>query len=262
MELHLNGKNAFVAGSSAGMGRAIATALAEEGCNVVLCARCEERLREACEEIRRKTSADISFVTADLDERDDIDRAIRLTLERYGGIDILVTNNGGPPPGCFDDLDETQWELGWQRTLMSMVRLTRGFLPSMRRRQYGRVINITSISVRQPIQRLLLSNAYRAAVTATAKTLADEYAADGITVNNIAPGYISTQRLSQLFSDTAHTHNRSVDEEIRDLIERIPARRLGTPEDVAALACFLASDRASYITGTTILVDGGLYRGL
>jgi 3-oxoacyl-[acyl-carrier protein] reductase len=262
MKLGLNGKTAFVAASSGGIGRAIARSLAAEGARLVLCARREEALSALQEELRAAHGTDVEYVTGDLDRAEDVARMTGAALEMYGAIDILITNNGGPQPGAFDALDESAWEAAWERTLLSPVRLIRAFLPGMKARGWGRIVNVTSISVKQPIARLMLSNSYRSAVTGMAKTLSDEVAGLGITVNCIAPGYIGTDRLAHLFADRAAQSGRTPDEERATMMTGIPAGRLGRPEEVGDLACFLASERAAYITGSTILVDGGLYRGV
>ena len=262
MNFGLTGKTAFVAGSSSGIGRAIAEALAAEGCHLMLAARRGDILAAIKTELRNAYSVNVDFVAGDLDAPADIARIHRTTAELFGTVDILITNNGGPQPGSFRQLDEEQWSHAWNRTLMSAVRLIRLFLPGMQEAGWGRIINVTSIAVKQPVQRLLLSNSYRAAVTGMARTLADEVAPQGITVNNIAPGYIGTERLDQLFEDRATSSGGTADEERMVVVSHIPAGRIGKPAEIAALACFLASQQASYITGTTIQVDGGLYRGL
>jgi 3-oxoacyl-[acyl-carrier protein] reductase len=262
MELELNGKRAFVAGSSDGIGRAIAEGLAAEGARIMLCARTESKLAETAEALRRKGAEGVEFIAANLDDTEEISRVVDATIAAFGGVDVLVTNNGGPNPGDFLSMSDEDWLAGYNRTLMSGVRLIRGFLPGMIEREYGRIINVTSISVKQPVQRLLLSNSFRAGVTGMAKTLSDEVSKWGVTINNIAPGYIRTGRQTQLFTDRAAKAGISV-EEIRDQVTaNIPMGRIGTPDEIAHLAVFLASARASYITGTTIQVDGGLYRGL
>ncbi|MBL0176837.1 MAG: SDR family oxidoreductase [Ignavibacteria bacterium] len=261
MKLGLNGKTAFIAASSDGIGRAIARSLASEGARLVLCARREEPLSALQEELRAAHGAEVEYVTGNLDAAGDVTRMTDAALEMYGTIDILVANNGGPQPGTFEALDETAWAAAWERTLLSPVRLIRALLPGMKARGWGRIVTVTSISVKQPIARLMLSNTYRAAVTGMAKTLSDEVAGLGITVNCIAPGYIGTDRLTHLFADRAAQSGRTPDEERALMLAGIPAGRLGLPEEVGDLACFLASERAAYITGETILVDGGLYRG-
>lgn len=262
MELELKGKRAFVAGSSDGIGRAVANGLAAEGMAVMLCARSEAKLAAAAAQLLDTGAERVEFIAANLDDAAGITRVIDATLSAFGGIDVLVTNNGGPNPGDFLSMSEEDWLAGYNRTLMSGVRLIRGFLPGMIDRGFGRVINITSISVKQPVQRLLLSNSFRAGVTGMAKTLSDEVSKHGVTVNNIAPGYIATGRQAQLFADRAEKAGVTVEQIREQLTANIPMGRIGTPDEIAHLAVFLASARSSYITGTTIQVDGGLYRGL
>ncbi|MBR9978668.1 MAG: SDR family oxidoreductase [Bacteroidetes bacterium] len=262
MDMGLTGRRAFIAGSSEGIGGAIAAGLAAEGADIMLCARTEARLRSMRDALKEKVPGRVEYISADLDNAGDIERVLATTQDLFGEIDVLVTNNGGPNPGDFLSMREEDWLAAYNRTLMSSVRLIRGFLPGMIERSFGRIINITSISVKQPVQRLLLSNAFRAAVTGMAKTLSDEVSRHGITVNNIAPGYIRTGRQTQLFTDRAEKRGVTV-EDIRDEVTaQIPMGRIGTPEEIAHLAVFLASEGASYMTGTTIQVDGGLYRGL
>lgn len=262
MELELKGKRAFVAGSSDGIGRAVADGLAAEGMAIMLCARTEAKLAAAAAQLMDKGAERVEYIAANLDDAGEITRVVEATLAAFDGIDVLVTNNGGPNPGEFLSMTEEDWLAGYNRTLMSGVRLIRGFLPGMIDRGFGRVINITSISVKQPVQRLLLSNSFRAAVTGMAKTLSDEVSKHGVTVNNIAPGYIATGRQAQLFSDRAEKAGVTVEQIREQLTANIPMGRTGTPDEIAHLAVFLASARSSYITGTTIQVDGGLYRGL
>ncbi len=262
MELGLKGKRAFVAGSSDGIGRAIAEGLAIEGCDIMLCSRSEEKLIAAANAIRARVETDVHFVPADLDIPEHIEAAAAATIGAFGGVDILVTNNGGPNPGDFVSMSEEQWLAGYNRTLMSGVRLIRAFLPGMIERQFGRIINVTSISVKMPVARLLLSNTFRAGVTGMAKTLSDEVSKHGITINNIAPGYIRTGRQTQLFTDRAEKAGVTVEDIREQITTAIPMGRIGHADEVANLAVFLASEAASYITGTTITVDGGLNRGV
>ncbi len=262
MELDLKAKVAFVAGSSEGIGRAIAEGLASEGAHIMLCSRSETKLAAAAAAMHAAGAERVEFIPADLDDPEQISGVVESTIQLFGRVDILVTNNGGPNPGDFLSMSEEDWLAGYNRTLMSGVRLIRGFLPGMIERGFGRVINVTSISVKQPVQRLLLSNTFRAGVTGMAKTLSDEVSKHGVTVNNIAPGYIATGRQAQLFTDRAAKAGITVDEIREQLVANIPMGRIGSPDEIAHLAVFLASTRASYMTGTTIQIDGGLFRGL
>jgi 3-oxoacyl-[acyl-carrier protein] reductase len=183
-------------------------------------------------------------------------------LRHYGRIDVLVTNNGGPRAGYFDDLSDEDWQQAHELTLMSAVRLIRAVLPAMRLQQWGRIINITSVSVKQPIDNLLLSNVYRAGVVGLAKTLSQQVAGDGITINNVAPGYTRTDRVLELAESQARAGDKTVEQILAERTAAWPMKRMGEPEELAALVAFLASERASYITGTTIQVDGGYVVGL
>ncbi len=256
MDLGLAGKAAIVGGSSRGIGRAIATALAQEGCNVAICARGEDDLQATAEEIRSQTRAQVLAVTCDMSRFEDIKRLVRETVETFGRLDIVVNNAGGPPLGTFDEHSEEAWQQALDQNLLSAVRTIREALPHLRR-QGGRIINITSVAVKQPIDRLILSNTARLGVVGLAKTLSREVAKDGITVNNICPGNIATQRLLSLFEARAGRENRPFEEVVEEEEGRTPMGFLGEPDDVAALALFLASDKARYISGATVQVDGG-----
>ena len=201
-------------------------------------------------------------VPADVSRPDDVTRLVRSAIARFGRIDILVTNAGGPPSGNFESLGQEKWDEAVRLTLLSAVNLCREALPGMRQRKWGRIINVTSITVKQPVDGLMLSNSLRAGVTGFARTLANEVAADGITVNNILPGYTQTQRIESLAKAAAEREGISIDESLKKWTAEIPMRRLGEPREFAALAAFLASERASYITGTSIQVDGGWIRSL
>ena len=262
MDLGIRGRTAFVAAASKGLGRAVAEELAREGANLVITARGEKDLRETRDAIVRDSGVDVLAVAGDLAKPDDLERMTSQALERFGHVDILVTNAGGPPSGAFESLNDEKWTNAVDLTLMSVIKLTRAFLPGMRERKWGRIINITSITVKQPVEGLMLSNSIRAAVTGFARTLADEVAADAITVNNILPGYTRTARVEQLAEAAAKREGVSVDAATERWTGQIPMRRLGEPREFAALAAFLASDRASYITATSIPVDGGWIKGL
>ena len=262
MDLGLKGKVALVAAASQGLGRTVAEELAAEGASLVLCARGGERLKDACDHIRERTGAHIIGATGDLSIAADVERIVNEGLERFARIDILVTNTGGPPAETFENLRREDWDEATRSLLTSVLDLTRLVLPGMKERRWGRILNITSIAAKQPIENLILSNSLRAAVTGFAKTLANEVADYGITVNNILPGYTLTERVEQLAQATA------VREGIDPAVVKgrweaqIPMKRLGTPEEFAALAAFLVSERAGYITGSSIAVDGGWIRSL
>ncbi len=262
MDLGLKNKVALVAAGSRGLGRAVAEELAAEGASLVLCARDQKTLTETAAAIAEQSNAHVLAVPADVTVIDDIKRVVESGNERFGHIDILVTNAGGPPAGRFEQLTREQWDDAIRLTLMSAVELTRQVLPGMKARRWGRILNITSIAVKQPVENLLLSNSLRAGLTGFARTLANEVAADGITVNNILPGYTRTERLDELAQMMAEKQGISSDQFRGKWEAEIPLGRLGEPREFAALVTFLASERASYITGTSIQVDGGWVRSL
>ena len=262
MDLGLSGKVALVAASSRGLGRAVAEELAAEGAHVVLCARGEAALRETASEIRRTARGRVIDVVADVSEPADLARVIDEAMKEFGHVDVLVTNSGGPPSGPFESHSVQAWRDAMRNTLESVLELTRAVLPGMKERKWGRIVNITSIAVKQPVDNLILSNSLRAAVTGFARTLANEVAPFGITVNNVLPGYTRTQRVEELAAQTATARGIDADEAVSVWTRQIPAGRLGEPREFAALVAFLASERASYITGTSTTVDGGWTRGL
>jgi 3-oxoacyl-[acyl-carrier protein] reductase len=262
MDLGLRDRVALVAAASKGLGRAVAEELAAEGARLTICARGAEALEQTRAMIVGRTGADVQAIVADLSTREGIDRVARAALEHHGRVDVLVTNAGGPPSGPFEQHGWQQWESAVNLTLRSAVELTRHLLPGMRERRWGRVINITSIAVKQPVDGLILSNSIRAAVTGWARTLATEVAAHGVTVNNVLPGYTRTDRVEQLNAARASAEGIAVDEIQRRVEQQIPMRRLGEPNEFGALVAFLASERASYITAQSIAVDGGWIRAL
>ena len=259
MDLGLGGKVALVTASSKGLGYAIARELAAGGARVVMCARTEGPLTVARDTIAKETKAEVHTVVADVAHPFGIGKVISEATSRFGRVDILVTNAGGPPAGIFESHDWAVWEQAVNLTLRSAVELTRGVLPGMRQRKWGRIVNVTSIAVKQPVANLILSNSLRAAVTGFARTLANEVATDGVTVNNALPGYTRTERVEELAKATADREGGTAT--ARGVLSRfeseIPMRRLGEPREFAALVAFLASERASYITGQSIAVDGG-----
>jgi 3-oxoacyl-[acyl-carrier protein] reductase len=246
VDLGLTGRTAIVCGASSGIGLAIAEALAEEGANVAMFARRRDMLEREADRIGALA------VRGDLTNPRDLDQLVAKTLEAFGGIDVLVNNGGGPPRRPALELTDESIESALELLLLSAVRLTMRCLPHLRRSGRGRVINITSSSVRQPIENLALSNAVRPGVIGWAKTLSQEVGADAITVNSIAPGRIETARLSEVYPDGPSA----------DDLREIPLRRLGQPREIADVVCLLASDRGGYLTGSVIPVDGGLTRGL
>ena len=261
MDLGLQGRTAFVAASSQGLGRAIAEALAAEGVRLALCAR-TERIKTVASEIAAKYQVQTMGVVADVSVLQDISRAVELAAEAFGAIDILVTNAGGPPPGPFESHGAEAWQHAVDLNLMSVVNLCRAVVPGMKERRWGRILNVTSIAVKQPVDGLILSNSVRAAVTGFARTLANEVAPFNITVNNLLPGYTRTERLVKLADNIAATKGITSDAAYAAWEHQIPMGRVGEPEEFAALAAFLASERAGYITAQNIAVDGGWIKGL
>jgi 3-oxoacyl-[acyl-carrier protein] reductase len=262
MDLGLKDRVAIVAASSHGLGKACALELAREGARVVMCARDVGPLTAAAGEIRDATGSEVMALSVDLTDATQIQHLADETLRRFGCIDVLVTNNGGPPSGYFEDLGDDAWLTGHQLTLMSAVRLIRAVLPAMRAQGWGRIVNITSVSVKQPIDDLLLSNVYRPGVIGLAKTLSAQLAAEGITINSVAPGYTRTERVVELFEARAADRGRTVEQELETTTSDFPMKRMAEPEELGAVVAFLASERASYVTGTTIQVDGGYVRGI
>jgi 3-oxoacyl-[acyl-carrier protein] reductase len=258
MDLGLTGKVALVTAASKGMGKASAMGLAAEGARVVMCARTESDLKTAAEEIRAKTKAEVLAVPADVTKKEDVAALVDRGMKTFGHIDILVANAGGPPRGYFEDMTDEQWQGAFDVSLLSVVRLVRAVLPSMKARRWGRILTIQSVSVKQPIPELLLSNAVRPGVAGMMKTLAGQLGKDGITVNTVCPGKIMTDR----FLGGQKISGLSREEYLARAVEDVPVRRVGTPEEFANVIVFLASERASYVTGVSVQVDGGLVRGL
>lgn len=262
MDLGLRGRVALVTAASRGLGRAIADELSAEGASLVICARNADQLEKARAEIAARTNVPVVALQADVSNPRDVAAVIQKALDGFQRIDILVTNAGGPPAGPFESHSAEAWESAFRLTLASVLNLCRGVLPGMKERRWGRILNITSIAAKQPVDNLILSNSLRAAVTGFARTLANEVAPFGITVNNILPGYTRTERVDELAASGAKLAN-TTPEAIRAKWEgQIPMARLGEPREFAALAAFLASERASYITAQSMAVDGGWIRAL
>jgi len=262
METGLNGKVAIVFGASRGLGRAAAEALAAEGARVAIVARQEAPLIEAAAAMARATGAEVFPVACDVSRPDEARRAVRDAAARFGGLDIVVTNSGGPRAGSFDALTEQDFAHAVELLFMSVVRVCFEAVPLLRQRGGRRIINITSVTVKQPVDNLLLSNAVRPAVVGFARSLATELAPDRITVNCVAPGYTRTERVVELNAANAARERTTVEAVEQRLVASIPMKRLGEPHELAAAIVFLASDRAAYITGTTLQVDGGFVRSL
>jgi 3-oxoacyl-[acyl-carrier protein] reductase len=262
MDLGLKGRVAIVAAASKGLGRAVATALAREGCEVAICARTAPDLERAAAGIEKLCGRAVFWRAVDVTRADAVREFVKAVADKYGRIDICVTNAGGPPAKKFLDISLEEWRAAVELTLLSAVYFAREVLPRMRSNRWGRFLTITSVSVKQPIDGLLLSNSLRAAVAGLAKTLANEFGADGITVNNVCPGYTLTDRLSELADTQAGNSGASRDDILKAWSSQVPIGRLARPEEFAALVAFLASERASSINGATIPVDGGWVKGL
>jgi len=253
MELGLKDKVAFVAASSLGLGKSIAKELAIEGAKVIICGRNKENLENTKNEIEKITGGKILAIPGDLSEPPDRDQIIKKSLEVYNAIDILVTNTGGPPSGKFEEFKQQDWDQAYKSLLTSVVGLINGFLPGMKQKRWGRIISITSMAVKQPVNNLILSNSVRASVVGLIKTLSNELATHNITVNNVMPGYTETERLKTLIEKNPS---------FESAISEIPLGRFGTPEEFAAAVTFLASERAGYITGVSLAVDGGWIKSI
>jgi 3-oxoacyl-[acyl-carrier protein] reductase len=259
MDLGLKGKKAIVTAASKGLGRAVALRLAKEGVELAICARGPENLQRIDQDIHR-IGGRVFSAPADVSDEKSIKDFVALAAEKLGGVDIAVNNAGGPKPGKFGDLAQADWENAFHLTFMSVVRLCHEVIPHLRKRGSGRIINLSSLSVKQPLEGLISSNSIRLAVTGLAKTLADELAPEKITVNTVCPGFTLTDRLKEYMAGIAKRENKSIDEVMASFAAKSPMRRLAEPEEIADLVVFLASERASYLTGLCIPVDGGTSR--
>jgi 3-oxoacyl-[acyl-carrier protein] reductase len=261
MDLGLNGKVAVVAGASMGLGFSIAKMLGTEGARTAICSRDSSNISKACDELKA-LGIDAKAYTADVSIPDEAAAFVCKVVRDFGGIDILVTNAGGPPSMKFEEIDYKAWEEGFRLNLLSTISMIRATIPSMKGKNWGRIINLTSIAVKQPIDGLIISNTIRAGVIGLAKTLSRELAPHNITVNNILPGYFMTSRVEELAEKLAGLKNLRPEEIIESWKNDIPLSRLGDPDEIGNLAAFLASDKAAYITGASIPIDGGFYKGL
>lgn len=262
MDLGLRNRVAIVTGSSMGIGKATAQSFAEEGAKVAICSRNEVKLREVAKEVERSTEAEVLPVSVDLRNKEDIKLLVKTTVEKFGRVDILVNNTGGPPPGLFLETSEQDWREAVNSLLMSVINCCMEVIPYMKKRTWGRIINMTSFAAKQPAERLVLSNAIRAGILGLTKTLSNELAEYGILVNAVCPGWTLTKRLEELAKSRAEKAEPSYEGVIAEWAGSIPLKRLAQPDEIANLVVFLASEKASYITGAAIQVDGGFVKSV
>lgn len=262
MDLGLRDRVAIVTGSSRGIGKAIAYGLAKEGVKVAICARNEDSLQTAAEEIKASTKADILSIRADLTSVRDIKTLVFKTVEEYERVDILINNAGGPPSSCFLETSREEWKNAVTSLLMSIIVCCKEIIPYIKEHKWGRIINMTSFAAKQPAERLVLSNTIRAGVLGLTKTLSNELAEYGILVNAVCPGWALTRRIKELAQRIADQTGRAHQKVLAEWARRIPLNRLAQPEEIADLVIFLASERASYLTGAVIQVDGGFIKSL
>lgn len=262
MDLGLRGRVALVCGASSGLGKAVAMLLAKEGARVAICSRTREKLEQAAEDIRRQSGSEVLPIAADVSVPAEVKKLVQQTLDHFGKLEILVTNAGGPPPGEFLTLPEDSWQKALELNLLSTLHLCREAVPHMKAGGWGRIVNITSFSAKQPQPNLILSNMARAGVLGLAKSMATELGPYNILVNTVCPGLFETERHLALSKRRAEMEGLPLEEHLAKRATEIPLRRIGRPEEFADLVAFLASERASYITGTAIQIDGGVVRSL
>lgn len=263
MDLHLEGKSVIVTGASQGLGKAIATEFAHEGAHVFISSRSEEKLKKAQEEIREKTgNKTVNYAVCDMKKDDQIQSLVQKVVEKNNTVDVLINNAGGPPAGNFLDMSDDQWYDAFEQNLLSVVRATKSVIPYMKGEDGGRIINITSSSIKQSIDNLILSNTMRPGVLGLTKSLSQEFAADNILINTVGPGKIATDRMIQLNETTAASEGKSIEEVKQDSIADIPLGRYGEPEEFAKAVVFLASFANTYITGQALIVDGASVKAL
>ncbi|MBU94804.1 MAG: hypothetical protein CL669_04345 [Balneola sp.] len=254
MDFGLLNKGALVMASSKGLGKAVAVELANEGCNVVICGRNDDTLKNTSDEIMSESGRECFYVQGDITSQNDRKRILSYSKSKIKSIDVLVTNSGGPKPGSFDDHDNEDWRDAYSLLVESTVSMIRGVLPDMKEKKWGRIITITSQAVKQPVEGLILSNSVRSAILGLVKTLSIELGKHNITVNNVLPGYTLTDRLETLIRQRGTS--------LENVSVNVPLKRVGLPNEFAAAVAFLASEKASYITGVSLPVDGGWIKGI
>lgn len=262
MDLGIGNKVALVAAASQGLGKASALALAREGARLVICSRNEEAIRKTAAEITSQTGTAVVPVVADVSKAEDTTRFVQTAVKEFGKVDILVNNAGGPPTGHILKMPDEEWTRGVQLTLMSVIRMVREVIPHMQQQKWGRIISIVSIAAKQPINELLISSTLRPGILGLTKVLANQFAADNITVNTVCPGLILTKRQEELSASRAADRSVSIEQYLEESARAIPAGRLGRPEEIGDVVTFLASQQASYVNGVNLLVDGGAARGI
>jgi 3-oxoacyl-[acyl-carrier protein] reductase len=262
MDLGLRDKVALVAAASQGLGRASAMALAREGARLVICSRDEKRIAKTASEIESATGATVVPVVADVSNPEHVARFVQTAVSKFGRVDVLVNNAGGPPTGQIINVPDEEWSRGVQLTLMSVIRAVRQVLPLMQKQQWGRIITIVSIAAKQPINELLISSTLRPGILGLTKVLSNQYAKDNITINTVCPGLILTKRQEELSVSRAVDRKMTLEEYLEESARAIPAGRLGRPEEIGNVVAFLASEQASYINGVNLLVDGGSAKGI
>lgn len=262
MDLKLKNKVAYIGGSSKGIGKGIAIKLAQEGCNLILCARNEDSLQATAQLIKEKYGVDVLAIPSDLSNMSDVKKSVEKGLEYFKTIDILIANSGGPKPGTFFNLQDEDWAVAYNSVLLYVIELYKLIIPVMKENKWGRIINITSLSVKEPAETLLLSNVFRSGVTALAKSLSGELYEYDITINNVAPGAFMTDRAVQLMQSKADTEGKTFEEVEKELSATLPGNKFSSIDDIGNLVAFVASDLSGEITGTTIQIDKGISNGL
>jgi 3-oxoacyl-[acyl-carrier protein] reductase len=262
MDLRIEGKVALITAASKGLGKAVAIQLASEGANVIICSRNIDSLQKTESEIEKNTNKEVSIIACDVTNEKQVKQMIDSVIQEFGTIDILVTNAGGPPAGSFSDFDVVDYRNAVELNLLSTISLCQKVVPLMQKQQWGRIVMMTSVSVKQPIDNLILSNTVRTGVIGFMKSLSNEVAIDGITVNSICPGYTKTQRVENLAKAFTDSGKGTIEDFYKKLEAEIPMKRIGSPEEFAQSVAFLVSEGAGYITGVSLKVDGGFAKGL